>query len=168
MSNGSFATGNVPGDSDDSRHPQYVSHMSGSYRVKYIIMLSVPAPPKVLIDYLNLTSLAYNILQYDDNDAALRRYSVGRRLGLIIGINQYQHAAFQPLQFAENDAKALAQWLVNVRGGNWVPSDLQLVLGSQSTYELAASLSMQIFLNEADPRDPLSTYFPLPPSLDQA
>src|SRR5260221_4048127 len=85
MSNGSFATGNVPGDSDDSRHPQYVSHMSGSYRVKYIIMLSVPAPPKVLIDYLNLTSLAYNILQYDDNDAALRRYSVGRRLGLIIG-----------------------------------------------------------------------------------
>src|SRR5712692_2968449 len=159
MSHGSFATGNVPGDSDDSRHPQYVSHLSGSYRVKYIIMLSVPAPPKVLIDYLNLTSLAYNILQYDDNDAALRRYSVGRRLGLIIGINKYQHAAFQPLQFAENDAKALAQWLVNVRGGNWVPSDLQLVLGSQATYELADSLFMQICVNEAEPVDLVFIYF---------
>jgi len=84
---------------------------------------------------------------------------VGRRLGLIIGINKYQHAAFQPLQFAENDAKALAQWLVNVRGGNWVPSDLQLVLGSQATYELAASLFMQICVNEAEPGDLVFIYF---------
>ncbi len=84
---------------------------------------------------------------------------MGRRLGLIIGINQYQHAAFQPLQFAENDAKALAQWLVNVRGGNWVPSDLQLVLGSQATYELAASLFMQICVNEAEPGDLVFIYF---------
>src|SRR5260370_40126546 len=105
MSNGSFATGNVPGDSDDSRHPQYVSHMSGSYRVKYIIMPSVPAPPKVLIDYVNLTSLAYNILQYDDNDADLRRYTVGRRLGVIIGSNQEQHAAFQPVQLSQHESK---------------------------------------------------------------
>ena len=84
---------------------------------------------------------------------------MGRRLGLIIGINQYQHAAFQPLQFAENDAKALAQWLVNTRGGNWVPSDLQLVLGSQATYELAASLFMQICVNEAEPGDLVFIYF---------
>ena len=84
---------------------------------------------------------------------------MGRRLGLIIGINQYQHTAFQPLQFAENDAKALAQWLVNVRGGNWVPSDLQLVLGSQATYELAASLFMQICVNEAEPGDLVFIYF---------
>ncbi len=84
---------------------------------------------------------------------------MGRRLGLIIGINQYQHAAFQPLQFAENDAKALAQWLVNARGGNWVPSDLQLVLGSQATYELAASLFMQICVNEAEPGDLVFIYF---------
>ncbi len=84
---------------------------------------------------------------------------MSRRLGLIIGINQYQHAAFKPLQFAENDAKALAQWLVNARGGNWVPSDLQLVLGSQATYELAASLFMQICVNEAEPDDLVFIYF---------
>ena len=84
---------------------------------------------------------------------------MGRRLGLIIGINNYQHAAFQPLRFAENDAKALAQWLVNVRGGKWDPSDLQLVLGSQATYELAASLFMQICVNVAEPGDLVFIYF---------
>ena len=62
---------------------------------------------------------------------------MGKRLGIIIGINNYQDTAFQPLKFAENDAKALAQWLVNSRGGNWNPSHVQLLLGDQATSKLA-------------------------------
>jgi tetratricopeptide (TPR) repeat protein len=84
---------------------------------------------------------------------------VGKRLGLIIGINEYQHPAFQPLQFAENDARALAQWLVNSRGGNWNPSDLQLLLGSQATSELTEALIMQLCVNVADPGDLVLFYF---------
>jgi len=84
---------------------------------------------------------------------------VGRRLGLLIGINQYQHSAFLPLQFAENDAKALAQWLVNSRGGNWIPSDVQLVLGSQATSELAEALIKQVCVNVAEPGDLVFIYF---------
>ncbi|GCE16361.1 hypothetical protein KDK_01610 [Dictyobacter kobayashii] len=44
-----------------------------------------------------------------------------RHIGLIIGVNQYQDSAFRPLQFAENDARALAQWLVNNKGANGLP-----------------------------------------------
>ena len=84
---------------------------------------------------------------------------MGRRLGLIIGINQYQDATFLPLQFAENDAKALAQWLVNDRGGKWAPSDLQLMLGTQATSELAQSLVMQACVNIAEPDDLVLIYY---------
>ncbi len=84
---------------------------------------------------------------------------MGKRLGLIIGINEYQHPAFQPSRFAENDARALAQWLVNSRGGNWNPSDLQLLLGSQATSELTEALIMQLCVNVADPGDLVFLYF---------
>ena len=84
---------------------------------------------------------------------------MGKRLGLITGINTYQDTAFQPLQFAENDARALAQWLVNSRGGNWNPSDLQLLLGTQATGELTEALIMQLCVNVADPDDVVFFYF---------
>jgi hypothetical protein len=84
---------------------------------------------------------------------------VGKRLGLLIGINEYQHPAFQPLRFAENDARALAQWLVNSRGGNWNPSDLQLLLGAQATSELTEALITQLCVNVADPGDLVFLYF---------
>lgn len=84
---------------------------------------------------------------------------MGKRLGLLIGINEYQHPAFQPLRFAENDARALAQWLVNSRGGNWNPPDLQLLLGAQATSELTEALIMQLCVNVADPGDLVFLYF---------
>ena len=84
---------------------------------------------------------------------------MGKRLGLMIGINNYQDPAFRPLQFAENDAKALAQWLVNSRGGNWNPSNVQLLLGVQATSKLAESLIIQSCLNIADQDDLVFMYF---------
>jgi tetratricopeptide (TPR) repeat protein len=84
---------------------------------------------------------------------------LGKRLGIIIGINKYQHPAFQPLQFAENDARALAQWLANNRGGNWNPSELQLLLGEQATSELTEALIMQLCLHVAEPGDLVFLYF---------
>lgn len=84
---------------------------------------------------------------------------MGKRLGIIIGINNYQDTAFQPLKFAENDARALAQWLVNSRGGNWNPSNVQLLLGDQATSKLTESLIIQSSLKMADPDDLIFIYF---------
>ncbi len=84
---------------------------------------------------------------------------MGKRLGLIIGINSYQDAAFRPLQYAETDARALAQWLVNVRGGNWSPADIQYVQGAYATRELVEALISQQCINMARPGDLVFLYF---------
>lgn len=84
---------------------------------------------------------------------------MGRRLGLIIGVNTYQDATFRPLQFAETDARALAQWLVHARGGKWNPADVQVVLGAEATRELLETLISQLCLQMATADDLLLIYF---------
>jgi hypothetical protein len=82
-----------------------------------------------------------------------------RHLGLIVGVNQYQDRTFCPLQFAENDARALAQWLVNNKGGKWSPPDVQLVQGQHATRELIESLVSQICVQKAEEGDSILLYF---------
>ncbi|GAC1350366.1 MAG: hypothetical protein NVSMB27_32190 [Ktedonobacteraceae bacterium] len=84
---------------------------------------------------------------------------MGRRLGLIVGVNSYQDTAFRPLQYAETDARAIAQWLVNTQGGNWSPSDVQLVQGAYATRELVETLITQLCVNVAGPGDLVFVYF---------
>lgn len=84
---------------------------------------------------------------------------MGRRLGLIIGVNSYQDTVFRSLQFAETDALALAQWLVNTKGGNWSPADVQHVQGTQGTRELVETLITQLCVNTAGPGDLVFIYF---------
>lgn len=84
---------------------------------------------------------------------------MGRRLGLIIGINSYSDAAFPPLQYAETDARAIAQWLVNMKGGNWSPADVQHIQGSLATRELVETLITQMCVNIAGPGDSVFIYF---------
>lgn len=82
-----------------------------------------------------------------------------RHLGLIVGVNHYQDSTFRPLQFAENDARALAQWLVNNKGGKWSPPDVQLVQGQHATRELVESLLTQICIQNAEEGDAILLYF---------
>src|SRR2546423_7190024 len=84
---------------------------------------------------------------------------MGRRLGIIVGANSYLDSAFKPLQYAETDARALAQWLVNTKGGNWVPSDVQMVQGTYATRELVESMITQVCVNMAEPGDVVLVYF---------
>ncbi len=92
---------------------------------------------------------------------------MGRRLGLVVGVNSYQDTLFQPLQFAENDARVLAQWLVNERGGKWAPADVQLVLGANATRELVESLALQLCLSIAQPDDLVLIYIASHAFLDE-
>jgi hypothetical protein len=93
---------------------------------------------------------------------------VGKRLGLIVGINSYQDMTFQPLQFAEADARAFAQWLVHNRGGNWNPADVQVLQGADATRELVESLISQLCLNMATAEDLVMIYFAGYAFVDQA
>jgi hypothetical protein len=82
-----------------------------------------------------------------------------RRLGLIIGVNQYQDPTFRPLQSAESDAQAIAQWLVNTKGGKWAPGNVQHVEGAYATRELVESLITQLCTRVAEPGDLIFIYF---------
>ncbi|WP_052889048.1 caspase family protein [Thermogemmatispora carboxidivorans] len=84
---------------------------------------------------------------------------MGRRLGLLIGINQYQDSCFQPLRYAETDARAIAHWLMNSRGGRWNSSDVQLLLGAQATRQRIEQYLTQLCLQAAGPDDTLFFYF---------
>lgn len=84
---------------------------------------------------------------------------MSKRLGLIVGINNYQDTQLPSLQFAENDARALAQWLVNTQGGKWLPADVQHVQGVRATHELIESLIAQVCLTIAGPGDLIYIYF---------
>ena len=84
---------------------------------------------------------------------------MARRLGLIIGVNQYQDPTFRPLQAAESDAQAIAQWLVNTKGGKWAPGNVQHVEGAYATRELVESLITQLCTRVAEPGDLIFIYF---------
>lgn len=83
---------------------------------------------------------------------------MGRRLGLVVGVNAYGDNTFQSLRFAENDARAFAQWLVNEKGGKWGPADVQHVYGIHATKELVQSLVLQLCLTVAQPDDLVLIY----------
>jgi tetratricopeptide (TPR) repeat protein len=101
--------------------------------------------------------IRFNKRKYKRNKMQLGQ--LPRKLGLIVGVNSYQDSLFRPLRCAENDAKALAQWLVNTKGGKWNPPDVQLVQGQHATKELVESLLAQLYLQVAETGDEVVFYF---------
>src|ERR1700680_175064 len=89
----------------------------------------------------------------------MRRSSVGRRLGLLVGINNYQDTTFRPLQYAETDAKTFTQWLVDARGGNWKPADVHVTLGMECTKERLEAQLPQLCTPAANAGDLVLIYF---------
>lgn len=84
---------------------------------------------------------------------------MGRRLGLFVGINQYQDSTFRPLQYAETDAKAFARWLLDPRGGGWNPADVHVTTGQAATRERLEAQVMQLCIHVAEQEDLIFIYF---------
>ena len=83
---------------------------------------------------------------------------MGRRLGLFVGINQYQDSTFRPLQYAETDAKAFARWLLDPRGGGWNPSEVLVTAGQDATKERLEAQLMQLCIHAAEQEDLIFIY----------
>ncbi|HEV2583540.1 MAG TPA: tetratricopeptide repeat protein [Ktedonobacteraceae bacterium] len=93
---------------------------------------------------------------------------MGRRLGLLIGINHYQDSTFQPLRYAEPDASMFARWLGNERGGDWPSSEIYTLTGAEATKEQVESLVAQLCLSAAQPDDLVLIYFAGHAFIDEA
>ncbi|MGH2493704.1 MAG: tetratricopeptide repeat protein [Ktedonobacteraceae bacterium] len=84
---------------------------------------------------------------------------MGKRLGLFVGINKYQDPTFQSLHYAETDAKALAHWLIDPRGGAWNATDAYVTAGLEATKERLEAQLMQLCVHAANPEDLIFIYF---------
>lgn len=84
---------------------------------------------------------------------------MGRRLGLLIGINHYQDHTFQSLRFAESDTMMLARWLGDERGGKWPASEIYTLIGAEATTQQVESLLVRLCKNAAEPDDLIFVYF---------
>lgn len=84
---------------------------------------------------------------------------MGRRLGLFVGINQYQDSTFRPLQYAETDAQTFARWLQDPRGGAWHPADVYTTAGQDATRERLEAQLMQLCVHAARQEDLIFIYF---------
>ncbi len=93
---------------------------------------------------------------------------MGRRLGLFVGINNYQDPTFRPLQYAETDARAFAQWLLDPRGGMWNPAEVNVTVGQEATRERLEAQVMQLCVHAADPGDLIFIYFAGHAFIDEA
>src|SRR4051794_37336562 len=58
---------------------------------------------------------------------------VTRGYALIIGISKYPNLASQSLQFAESDAEAVHNVLINQESGNFEPENVRKLIGKQAT-----------------------------------
>jgi len=85
-----------------------------------------------------------------------------------VGINDYQDPTFRPLQYAETDAKAFAQWLLDPRGGMWNPAEVNVTVGQEATKERLEAQFMQLCVHAAAPGDLIFIYFAGHAFIDEA
>jgi Flp pilus assembly protein TadD len=84
----------------------------------------------------------------------------GRRWAVVVGISAYQDTAIKALQFADDDARAIYEFLRSpaAGGGGFAEENVKLLLNEQATYaELRAALYG--FLRRATDEDHVFIYF---------
>src|SRR5947208_17172785 len=82
------------------------------------------------------------------------------RYALIVGIDNYNDTAhFIPLPFAQADARALYELLVDPERGGWNPEDVMFLSGDVATCDEIESQLREICLVTARPGDLVLFYF---------
>lgn len=81
---------------------------------------------------------------------------MGKKRALVIGINEYEDTGFDQLKYAESDAKAIYDILVNQDIGEFVKEDVILLTGKPKS---DIEESLEKVLNEAKREDLVFIYF---------
>ena len=85
-------------------------------------------------------------------------WAQGRRLALVVGVGIFQDQAFEPLRYAASDARQMAAYLLDPKGGAFNPQDVTLLLNQQATKANILSQTRNIAL-KSQPQDTVLLYF---------
>jgi len=87
----------------------------------------------------------------------LVRPRIGRQWAVIIGVSKYQDRRIAPLAYADDDARAMYDFLRSPRGGAVPESQIRLLLDEQAT-TAALRDAFFVFLQQAQPEDMVLIY----------
>lgn len=82
----------------------------------------------------------------------------GVRWAVVIGISNYRDTRIPSLRYADNDAKAVYDWLVSPEGGRYSPVRVKLLLNEQATYKKIRE-TLFSWVKEALSEDMVIIYF---------
>ncbi|HYR12340.1 MAG TPA: caspase family protein, partial [Longimicrobium sp.] len=84
----------------------------------------------------------------------------GRRWALVVGISAYADTALRPLQYADDDARAIYDFLRSPRagGGGYAEENVKLLLNDEATYAGVRN-ALFSFLRQATDEDHVFIYF---------
>ena len=85
-------------------------------------------------------------------------WAQGRRLALVVGVGVFQDKAFEHLRYAASDAREMASYLIDPKGGAFDPQDVTLLLDEQATKANILSQTRIIAL-KSQPQDTVLLYF---------
>jgi TolB-like protein len=89
--------------------------------------------------------------------ATLVRTGVGRRWAVVIGVSQYADAAIPGLEYADDDARAFADFLRSPAGGAVPAAQMRVLLNEEAT-TAAIRDALFVFLQQAREDDQVTVY----------
>ncbi|HEY0015336.1 MAG TPA: caspase family protein [Longimicrobium sp.] len=155
----------------DGRSAAIRQENGGSYRfVGYVPADSVSREVVVMVRgrtgnpvigryQLNATPAAQSFASRDEPWSAQAGFR-GRRWAVVVGISAYQDTAIKALQYADDDARAIYDFLRSpaAGGGGFAQENVKLLLNEQATYaEVRAALYS--YLRQATDEDQVFIYF---------
>jgi ankyrin repeat protein len=84
--------------------------------------------------------------------------TTGARWAVIIGISDYKDSRIPHLQYASDDAQAFYDWAISSDGGNYIPSQVKLLVDESAT-ENSIKEALFIWLSQASEKDLITIYF---------
>ncbi len=85
-------------------------------------------------------------------------WSRGQRFALVVGVASFQDSAFEPLRYAASDARQMAAYLADPKGGGFKPQDITLLLNEQAT-KAEILHQTRLIVAKSQPQDTVLLYF---------
>jgi hypothetical protein len=84
--------------------------------------------------------------------------SLARGLALLVGVGTFQDPAFEPLRYAASDARQMAAYLADPKGGGFDPKDITVLINDKAT-KAGILLQIRRIVLRSQPQDTVVLYF---------